>query len=134
MKIEIIRLLYKKHERNLEWRSRFTKEIEYDLEWQIELRLEFFDFINVKCENESELSKALTSITEISTIIASAIELMADKNEYAANRYIEAISNTKEDIIQLTNICMEMYCALSVEKCKEYADIILAGESMFTTK
>ena len=136
-RIQIMELLTPKNVRNEFWRTNLTLAIECYIEHDINLTLEFYDELEAEVDSmiaqKSELETALDNSTEICMLVAAAVELSTDMNERAAKNYIASLDVIEEDLLPIANICMELYGVLSWEKCKEYADRIIAGESMFTT-
>ena len=136
MRIQTMRLLTRNYVRNFRWRCVLAEEIERELEREIKLRIEFGDDDHEWTDqgaDDHELVEALEYITEICILIEAAVELSVDMNATAAENYIASLEFIDKEIIGLADICMEIYGVLSPEKCKEYADRIIAGESMFTT-
>ena len=137
MMVETMRLLTKSHKRNTKWKAELTSEICRELEWELKLRIEFFDdeheWTDHILEEKAELERCRDHVFEISVLICAAVQLCADMDEAAAKRYIDTLNETNSDTTHLADFCMEIYGVLSSEKCKEYADRIIAGESMFAT-
>ena len=138
MRIESMRLLNKSHKRNTKWKTELTAEIKRELEWELNLRLEFYDdgeyiWTDHIVEEKAELERCIDHVSEISTLICAAVQLSTDMDKVAAKRYIDTLSETSSEVIHLADFCMEIYGVLSVCKCEEYAKRILNGESMFAT-
>ena len=137
MKTETMRLLTKNHKRDFAWKVQLTAKIEHDLEDSLNANIKFYGDLHIWTDSmlvqKSEYEKCLERISEIGILICAAVQLGTDMDIDAAKNYIAALQITEDDIIPLANICMDIYGVLSVEKYKEYADRIIAGESMFAT-
>ena len=137
MRIETMRLLTKSHKRNTKWKAELTSEICRELEWELKLRIEFFDdeheWTDHILEEKAGLERCRDHVFEISTLICAAVQLSTDMDKVAAKRYIDTLNETSSEVIPLADFCMEIYGVLSVCKCEEYAKRILNGESMFAT-